>query len=111
MAIKLILCWVIYFVIHSLFASDRMKLTFKRYIPKLNIYYRAIYNLFATIGLLIILIYQSTFPQKFFYVPDTGITFLGLGLAALGLMIIKESFTQYDIMEFVGIRQLNGNSN
>ena len=109
MAIKLILCWVTYFVIHSLFASNRMKLAFKRYIPKLNIYYRAIYNFFATIGLLVILIYQSTFPQKFFYVPDTGVTFLGLGLAALGLMVIKESFIQYDIMEFLGIRQLNGN--
>jgi len=106
--LKLIICWVVYFIIHSIFASHFIKRIFKTHLPGLNQYYRAIYNFFALIGLLAIIVYQSTFPQLYFYRPDTGITFLGLGLASMGLIIVKKSFEEYDIREFLGIRQLTG---
>ena len=106
--LKLIICWAIYFIIHSIFASHFMKRIFKTHLPGLNQYYRAIYNFFALIGLLAIIVYQSAFPQLYFYTPGTGITFFGLGLASLGLMIMKKSFEEYDFLEFLGIKQLIG---
>lgn len=107
--LKVILCWTIYFMVHSVFASDIMKRAFKRYFPSLNIYYRVIYNVFATVGILAIFILQSTFHQMYMYKADTSITLMGLGLASLGLIVIKESFGHYDLREFLGLRQLSGN--
>lgn len=97
-----------YFSIHSLFASNRMKSFFKRQLPGLSPFYRIIYNIFSVVGLIAIFMYQSNFPQQHLYRPDTAITFLGLCLASLGLMVIKESFATYDIKEFLGIRQMTG---
>lgn len=107
--LKLILYWSIYFMIHSVFASDIMKSAFKRYFPSLNIYYRVIYNVFATVGILAIFILQSSFHQMYMYYTHTFITLLGLGIASLGLIVIKESFGHYDLREFLGLRQLSGN--
>jgi len=107
--LKLILFWIAYFVIHSVFASDLVKAFFSRNLPYLHNYYRMIYVFFATIGLLIIFIYQSSLPQIYFYNANTAITFLGLSIAAIGLIIVMESFTHYDTKEFLGIKQMKGN--
>lgn len=104
----LIILWISYFTIHSFFASILIKDLFKRFFPALQKYYRIIYVLFASFLLLLIFIYQSTLPQKIFYKPNTLITFLGLTLATIGLIIIKESFLHYDTKEFLGFKQLNG---
>ena len=107
----LILLWILYFTIHSIFASKLMKDLFNRFFPALNKYYRIIYVVFATIGLLLIIMYQSTIPQLNLYKPDTLITFLGFGMASVGLIIIKESFLHYDAKEFLGFKQINGDLN
>jgi len=109
--LKLIILWILYFIIHSVFASRLVKSLFNRYFPVLNNYYRIIYVVFATVGLLLIFMYQSTLPQVHFYKPDTYITFLGLGLASLGLIIVKESFIHYDTQEFLGLKQMKGDLN
>jgi protein-S-isoprenylcysteine O-methyltransferase Ste14 len=106
--VKLILCWVLYFIIHSVFAAHFVKKFFSRYFSGLFKYYRIIYNLFATLGVLAIFMYQSTFPQLYFYTPNTAITFLGLALASVGLILAKESFEYYDFKEFLGVRQMKG---
>jgi protein-S-isoprenylcysteine O-methyltransferase Ste14 len=106
--LKLIICWTMYFVIHSVFASHYVKRSFKKHLPGLNNYYRIIYNLFSILGMLIIFIFQSTLPQRYLYTPDTGLTFLGISLASLGLILIRESFAQYDVEEFLGTSQLKG---
>lgn len=100
--------WLCYFCIHSIFASFYVKKIFKGYFPGLMNYYRAIYNFFATAGLIAIYIYQSGLSPTYLYPTDTGITFLGLGLATAGIMIILESFREYDVGEFLGIRQVTG---
>ena len=73
----LIILWILYFAIHSVFASKFIKDLFNRYFPALFKYYRIIYVVFALFLLLLIFIYQSTLPQKNFYMPNTLITFIG----------------------------------
>jgi protein-S-isoprenylcysteine O-methyltransferase Ste14 len=102
----LIILWILYFAIHSVFASKFIKDLFNRYFPALFKYYRIIYVVFASFLLLLIFIYQSTLPQMNFYKPNTLITFIGFALATVGLIIIKESFIHYDTKEFLGIKQL-----
>jgi protein-S-isoprenylcysteine O-methyltransferase Ste14 len=105
----LIILWIIYFTIHSVFASKAIKDLFNRHFPRLKRYYRIIYVSFASLGLPPIFMYQSTLPQLNFYRPDTLVIFLGLSLASIGLIIIKESFAYYDTKEFLGLRQLKDN--
>ena len=106
--IKLIILWTVYFSIHSVFASHAVKNFVKRNTPALSRYYRIIYNVFAIVGLLAIIIFQSSLPQEYLYRLDTMLTFLGLSLATLGLIVVKESFSTYDLREFLGIRQMKG---
>jgi protein-S-isoprenylcysteine O-methyltransferase Ste14 len=106
--LKLIILWILYFIIHSVFASRLIKDLFNRYFQTLSKYYRIIYVVFAIIGLLMIVMYQSTLPQITFFETNTFITFVGLGLASLGLIIVKESFIHYDTFEFLGLKQMKG---
>jgi len=106
--LKLIILWLIYFVIHSVFATGYVKLRFKRHLPWMFAYYRIIYVFFATVGLAAVFMYQSSLPFVYLYKMTALITLLGLSLASVGVMVVIASFKYYDAGEFLGLRQLKG---
>ncbi len=100
--------WIVYGLIHSLFATRWMKRFFKNHYSQFYTYYRIVYVFFAVVLLISIIWYQSTLSQNFLYEPQTWTVFLGLAIASVGIIIIKEAFNQYDIREFIGLRQIEG---
>jgi protein-S-isoprenylcysteine O-methyltransferase Ste14 len=100
--------WVMYGIIHSIFASTWMKSLFQEYSREWYRYYRITYSVLAVLLLIPILWYQSTLVKKLFFEPNPWSIFTGLCIASFGLLIIKISFGHYDLKEFLGFRQLSG---
>lgn len=59
----LIFWWMLYYVLHSVFASLTVKQFVEKNWNKSSRYYRLSYSIMATIGLVLILIYQYSFPS------------------------------------------------
>lgn len=98
----LILFWGIYFLFHSLLASDKVK----ERLSFVGKYYRVCYNLIATGGLLFILFYAALIPPIKFYETTNLTKFLSLIPATYGILVIKSAFRIYSLREFIGINQL-----
>lgn len=94
-------CWIVYYGLHSVFASSWMK-------DKLSLnttVYRFFYSAFSTLGLATILLFGASIYSPLF-IPPNPITFgLGLFLAAYGIFIVKRAFRNYGFREFVGFKK------
>ena len=104
----LILLWLLYFVIHSVFASDVVKIRFQELFPSINRFYRAIYVFFSIAGLAVIFVFQSSLSLFHLYGMNTLSTSFGLSMASFGILIVIKSFSYYDTAEFLGLRQAKG---
>jgi protein-S-isoprenylcysteine O-methyltransferase Ste14 len=104
----LVFLWLLYGLIHSLFAAKWMKNLFFRFMGSWFKYYRLIYSTLATIMLIPILWYQSTLSQRMLFPQQVITLFTGLTMAASGIMVVKVSFHHYDLKEFLGMYQLKG---
>lgn len=93
----LVAAWAIYFFLHSLLASTRVKKFFPVRI------YRIGYVLFSTGGLLFILFYNETIPGELLLKNDGLIRYVSLVFTAFGVIVIRLAFRQYSIKEFVGL--------
>ena len=103
-----IFLWIIYFVIHSVFASNYVKLLVEKRLPSLYRYYRLVYVLFAIGFLFLILMVQSLVNHQYIYQKHIISTLAGLVLATWGILIIKSAFKYYNMKEFLGLQQLTG---
>lgn len=104
----LIACWLLYGLVHSLFAANPTKNLFRRLMGSWYNYYRLIYSTLAVILLMPILWYQSILPQHMLYRQRPLTILLGLSLASFGIMVVKVSFGHYDLKEFLGMYQAKG---
>jgi len=104
----LVACWLLYGLVHSLFAANRTKNLFRRLMGRWYNYYRLIYSTLAVFLLMPILWYQSILPQHMFYRQRPLTILMGLSLASFGIMVIKVSFGHYDLKEFLGMYQAKG---
>ena len=100
--------WGVYFFLHSLLASNGVKNLFINTIPSLNNYYRILYNIISLLGLIFILGYLAITPSSYVINKSEYLQFIGLVLATWGLIVLKLSFKQYSIREFLGLNKLNG---
>ncbi len=97
--------WLIYFFLHSLFASFWMKDIVEKSTPGFGRYYRIFYNLFSAVGLFYMLYYLATTPSRFVFEKHEYWQFSGLALATWGIVFLKQSFKQYSMREFLGFQQ------
>lgn len=96
--IILIAGWVLYFFLHSFFATDRIKSTFP------SRYYRLGYNTISTIGLFILFIYNGVIKSTLLLSKTDTLKFVALVLAAFGVIFINLAFKRYNVKEFMGFR-------
>lgn len=99
------LSWIVYFFLHSIFTL----LSVKNYFYSIGIkpqLYRLIYVIFASISLIAILLFSSVIESGFILEPNKFLTFGGLLLAALGVVIAKTGFKSYDTKAFLGLGSL-----
>ena len=101
----LIAVWIIYYVLHSVFAEGYVKELFKNKLGKYFRYYRLIYSLFAAITLILVLIFQYSFHSplllKSLLIKYFAIAFLILP----GIIIMTISIKKY-FMLLSGIRSV-----
>jgi protein-S-isoprenylcysteine O-methyltransferase Ste14 len=101
--ILLILLWLVYFSLHSLLARAWVKDWVSTQVPGLLSYYRLLYNLVALIGLILIFYFSLKISGQRWYAPTTAVRFAALALASWGLILIRLSFKQYNLKEFMGL--------
>jgi protein-S-isoprenylcysteine O-methyltransferase Ste14 len=108
--IVLIILWMVYFVLHSILASVRVKKYVARHWPGLMPWYRLIFNAVATITLApplyVLFRYQGTtlwtWQGPWFFIAN------GLALAAIAGFLV--SLRYYDGSEFLGLNQLRNHT-
>lgn len=103
--IILISAWIVYFVLHSLLASDRIKFVVSRISGRYFRYYRILYSLLSTLGLIVLLILNSSIKRILLFERHGFISYISLMLATLGVIVIGKAFRQYRFISFIGLKQ------
>jgi methanethiol S-methyltransferase len=101
----LALGWTIYFAIHSVLAADRVKIFFKNLLHGGFQFYRIIYSLLSTVGLLGLLFLNAMIGGNLVINPQGIVRYLSLMLATFGVIIVSRAFKEHDALSFVGFRQ------
>ncbi len=97
--------WAVYFTVHSILASDKVKSWFWGKFPSSKKWYRIGYNLIATLALLPLLYFQLIQLSGFSGFLPLPIRLLALIPAISACWICKAAFRNYAITEFLGIYQ------
>jgi len=87
----LILAWGVYFLIHSILASNPVKSFFKELLGKNFRLYRILYSILATVGLLALLLFNATLPNDFLLQSVGIIRYASLMLATFGVIIMSQN--------------------
>ncbi|MEK6476114.1 isoprenylcysteine carboxylmethyltransferase family protein [Catalinimonas sp. 4WD22] len=104
----LILLWMVYFALHSVLATNQVKDFLKNKMGRSARYYRLLYNIFAILSILPVLLYNALISTKVLIPADWKdiVSFLGLALSTYGVIIVRLAFRQYSFKEFLGLKQL-----
>jgi methanethiol S-methyltransferase len=101
----LVALWVLYFFLHSLLAALRSKAFFERILGKAFRFYRIMYSLVSTIGLLFLLFVNSAIPSSLLFESIGLVRYLSLILATFGVIVISRTFKEYRFSSFIGLKQ------
>lgn len=102
--ITIALGWFLYFAIHSLLATNKIKKLTELNFPFLFNYYRIIYNIIAISGLLVLIRITIQDQNKLFN-ENKFITLSSVLLCIAGIIILAISFYSFDKMEFLGLKK------
>ncbi len=97
--------WIMYFVLHSVFAATSIKNYFYTHLRFTIRSYRIVYTSLASFGLIAILLYASVMKDEYVFTAGKGIKYSGLFLSFWGIIILKASFKQYNLKEFLGLAE------
>lgn len=101
----LILAWVFYFTLHSILASDRMKIIAARISERHFRFYRIMYSLISTLGLMALLLLNASLTPVVLFESKGFVRYLSLMLATFGVIVISRAFRQYRFISFIGLTQ------
>ena len=99
----LVILWVLFYFLHSLFASLNIKRKIKGWMGGHYIWYRLLYTIFSTVFIFGILVYSSSLDQYDILVKTPTSTYLGYMLASFGTIIIIKSFKSFSKKKFIGL--------
>ena len=104
----LILFWVSFFVAHSLLAALPVKEWIMRWVGISAKNYRLQYVLLSFLHLVAIFIFTVAIRSPYLFQPGEISRFIGLALAASGIVICQRAFKSYDGKAFFGLTDLKG---
>ena len=99
-------CWIGYFALHSALASLAVKRRVAATWPALMPYYRLTFNILASLLVLPILWLTYRDPGPLLWRWQGAAVWLTNGLAMAALFCFWLSLRNYDMQEFLGLRQL-----
>ncbi|MDQ2719118.1 MAG: isoprenylcysteine carboxylmethyltransferase family protein [Bacteroidota bacterium] len=102
---QLIFFWIVYYVVHSVLASTKVKIFFEEKMGRWFRYYRLTYSIFASITLILILIFQYSFQSPVLIRAELLKYFSFFFLLLPGLVIMFISIKKYFLL-LSGIRSL-----
>ena len=102
----LIISWIVYFSLHSVFALTSVKNAFYSIGLKPQ-KYRLIFNMFGLVLLIPIFAISSFIESSTIFSPNRIIKFAGLLCAGWGIVVIKIAFKSYDTKAFLGLGNLD----
>ena len=101
----LILFWIIYYTVHSMFAATSVKIFFKKVLRKYFRYYRLNYSIFVTITLIWLLYHQYSFDSPLL-IKSNGLKYISFLLMVLpGIVIMFFSIKKYFLL-LSGVRSI-----
>ena len=104
--ILLIILWILWFTVHS----GMISLTVTRYTKaKLGQYYRfyrLLFNLVALLTLVPLIFYSQNLKGNVIFRWDGSLLFVQLFLGAVSSALFFAGALKYDLLEFLGIRQI-----
>lgn len=102
--IMLICGWGVYFFMHSWLASNSVK-TFVSRNSRMYPYYRLFYSVVSTIGLFLLLAFNSSFQQELLFQSIGWVRYVSLMLATGGVIIVSRAFRYYKASSFLGFKE------
>ncbi len=107
----LLIAWAVYFIVHSVSASESFKIACKRRFPRLWPRYRLIYNVFATVSLVFPLGALWFISNTELVVPRPPLVGLALNVLCFCAMAAFFWSTRgYDMGAFTGFRPLKSSA-
>ena len=94
--------WVLYFVLHSAMAAEKVKHLASRKGGRAYRYYRLFYSIFSTAGLVGLLILNGSIEADLFFKREGIIRYLSLFFTTFGVMTIQLAFRNYNLKSFLG---------
>lgn len=91
--------WILYFVLHSVLASDAVK----RKVNRKNL--RLFYSTFSLVGLLALLFWNGRIQSAHFFPSEGWTRYISLMVTTFGVMIIQIAFRQYNLRAFLGFSE------
>ncbi len=105
----LVSLWTLWCVLHSFFISKRfMDFAEGRYFTR---FHRIVYNGFATITFLLLLLYERSLEQILVYEFNGTLNLVRIGFVVFAILIFIVGAMHYDLLQFAGFRQVRFKSN
>ena len=92
--------WSIYYLFHSLLITDWVKLKLRQIGWSLNLW-RIFYSVISSLGFLLLLFHLATVKSPYLFPISTVSKFFALVFTTYGVIIIRLSFRNYSILEFL----------
>lgn len=97
---------MIFFSVHSIMASSKLKNKINLLNPVFNSYYRLVFNIVSTLLLMPIVYVYYKLPTEYLFTPTLLYQLVGVLLSIAGIYIVFDSFKNYRTDEFLGTYQI-----
>lgn len=101
----LVVAWIIYLSLHSVFASNSMKEYFKKLPVSVYRFYRMAYVILSIAELFALLMLNAVASQSTLFSNTGFVRYTSLVLSAAGVIVIRMAFKEYDMRAFLGLHQ------
>jgi methanethiol S-methyltransferase len=103
------LLWITYCSLHSGLITYSMTSYLKKKFGDNYKFFRLFYNLFAVVSLIPVIYYTYSIRQIPFFTWGGYLLPIRYLLLAIGILILYDGSRHYDMMTFLGLRQIRGN--
>lgn len=107
--IQLVILWIVYFFVHSLFAADRTKVFVQQIIPNYFHLYRLAYSSISILTLLPILYFIRLLPNINLFQGNSYVIIWGSISIIISILIGYKALSGYKTSDFLGLEQLKKN--